>query len=149
MTNLEIMKELTKETDFKIIVARGRNAKDFSVTYIPTGEVIATINKEYFNDFVDENLSKEIINTFYSEHTMAKLKEEAKALERERDKLLKKTLKEGLSDDEILANVHMAREIKARLKDMKPSLEYTKEVAKALYQQLRDKEVRWIAEGLI
>ena len=149
MTNLEIMKELTKETDFKIIVARGRNAKDFSVAYIPTGEVIATINKEYFNDFVDENLSKEIINTFYSEHTMAKLKEEAKALERERDKLLKQTLKKDISDVEILANVHMAREIKARLKDMKPSLEYTKEIAKALYQQLRDKEVRWIAEGLI
>lgn len=129
MTNVDILKGLFEGTDYSVVNKRGRNAKTFSVKY--KDSILCDIDKTWFN-YLDEDLVREVINECYSQS--GQLKEIAKELEKEQQRLMKSTLRKDYDDEKILEAIHNARCIKAQLKEMKPALLYIKEWAYGLYQ---------------
>ncbi|MDI9216025.1 hypothetical protein [Clostridium tertium] len=130
-TNYELLKEVFEEINefYGCKTLSSRRVKDcLSIRY--KDEEVVKIIEETLEEF--EEPIEIIIQCFYENNKRARSKENDKKLDRELNKLFKKTLKSD-DEEEILSLIKLCKEIKNEKDLIKEDLMWTKAVARSLY----------------
>lgn len=130
-TNYELLKEVFEEINefYGCKTLYIKNVEDYlSIRY--KDEEVVKIFEETLEEF--EEPIEIIIKDFYESNKRARAKENDKKLDRELNKLFKKTLK-STDDEEILSLIKLCKEIKNEKDLLNEDLMWTKAVARSLY----------------